>query len=162
MKLFTIFGHAKAEPDAIPEFIRELQDIRGVRVIRLQGPVGKEIGREAQAVDEAAAKTEGVFSRPLLFDFKETTDWDFSTVAYLVQALRRRMPARAQVGVINAPPKLLAEIEIAKLGAMLRVFVSEEQALEALSRSGPGSEGQSLAARKIRPDPDAIADSSDR
>jgi hypothetical protein len=76
MKLFTILGLNKPAPDTLPEFIRELQDTRGVRVIRLQGSVGKEIGAQAKAADEMAARSEGVFARPLLFDFKGTTGWD--------------------------------------------------------------------------------------
>lgn len=137
MNLFTMLRLAKPRPDALPEFIRELKDIRGVRVIRLRGPVGKEIGAQAKAADQAAARTEGVFARPLLFDFNGATGCDFSTVSYLVLALRRRMAAHAQVGVINAPPELIAEFEISKVDAMFRVFASEEEALAELS--GPGS-----------------------
>jgi hypothetical protein len=44
MKLLHILGLGHNQPDELPEFIRELRDIRGVRVIRLQGPVGKDIG----------------------------------------------------------------------------------------------------------------------
>ena len=137
MNLHTLLGHAKPTSEALPEFVREIQDIRGVRVIRLQGAVGKDIGREAQQVDEAAARTQGVFARPLLFDFAGTTEWDFSTVAYIVQALRRRMASGAQVGIINAPARLMAEFEIAKVSDWFRVFDSEEQALTAFS----GAEG---------------------
>jgi anti-anti-sigma regulatory factor len=133
MKLFAILGHAKPASDRPPDFIRELQDIRGVRVIRLQGPVGKEIGAQANAADKSAAESEGVFLRPLLFDFKETTHWDFVTIAYMVRALRRRMAAHTQVGIINAPPQLVAELEMVKLDAMFHVFASEEQALAELA-----------------------------
>lgn len=132
MKLLTILGIEKPAPDALPEFIRDIQDIGGVRVIRLQGPVGKEIGAQVKAADEAAARSEGVFARPLLFDFKGTTGWDFSTVSYLVLALRRRMAAHAQVGIINPPPQLIAELELAKVEGLFRVFASEQQALAQL------------------------------
>lgn len=139
MNLFTMLRHASPEREALPHFIREIQDIRGVRVIRLQGAVGMAIGREAQAADEAAARTEGVFARPVLFDFKDTTACDFSTIAYLVQALRRRMPAHAQVGIINPPAQLVAEMEIAKVNSWFRVLASEEQALAELSSELPGA-----------------------
>jgi anti-anti-sigma regulatory factor len=134
MKLFAILGHAKPASDRLPDLIREFQDIRGVRVIRLQGPVGKENGAQADAADKAAAESEGGFSRPLLFDFKETTHSDSVTVAYMVRALRRRISAHAQVGIINAPQQLVAELEMAKLDAMFHVFTSEEQALAELSK----------------------------
>ena len=134
MNLLAMLGLEKGPTEGPPEFVREIRDIRGVRVIRLRGPVGKEIGREAKALDKAASRSKGVFGRPLLFDFEGTTGWDFSTVSFLVLALSRRMPAKVRVGVINAPPELLAEMEMAKVDQMLRVFGSEELALAELSK----------------------------
>lgn len=135
MKLLAILRHAKPAMDALPAFIREIHDIQGVRVIRLRGAVGMQIGHEAEEVDGAAARSEDVFCRPLLFDFKDTTAVDFSTVAYLVQALRRRMPAHAQVGIINAPATLIAELDMARLDTLFKIFDSEELAIAELSRS---------------------------
>jgi hypothetical protein len=133
MGLLTLLHHSTPPTGALPEFIRDLQDIRGVRVIRLRGPVGKDIGAQEEAAVESAAKTPGVFSRPLLFDFEGTTGWDFSTVSYLVQALRHRMAAHAQVGIIHPSPELLAELHIAKLEGLFRVFGSEEEAIGELA-----------------------------
>jgi hypothetical protein len=132
MNLHALLGHPKPAPGTLPGFIRDLQDIRGVRVLRLQGSVGKDIGLEAQEA-ERQARASGAFSRPLLFDFKDATCSDFATVSYLVLALRRRMAAHAQVGIINTPRQLLSELEIAKLGGLIRVFASEEEALAELS-----------------------------
>src|SRR5262249_23075165 len=86
MDLHAIFRHGPRD-EMLPEFIRELRDIRGVRVIRMHGPVGRAIGTQVDAVDKAAASS-GAFSRPLLLDFKDTTECDFVTVAYMVRALR--------------------------------------------------------------------------
>jgi anti-anti-sigma factor len=91
--------------------------------------VGQE-QREAQVASEAAA---GAFSRPLLLDFKATTAWDSSTIAALVQALRRRLAAQAKVAIINAPPKLLAELEITRLRDMFPIYSSEDEALAELA-----------------------------
>ena len=86
----------------------------------------------------------GVFTRPLLLDFRGTTAWDFSTVSYIIQQMRNRMGAGgaggagapmgrpAPVGIINAPPELRAEFEMAKLDELLRVYGTEEEALEAM------------------------------
>jgi anti-anti-sigma regulatory factor len=134
--LLNCLGLAKPTPDSLPEFIREVQDIRGVRVLRLQGPVGKEIGGQFSAAEAAAEKDKDAFTRPLLIDFKATTGWDFSTVAYVVETLRKRMAAHLQVGIINPSPELTAEFEIAKLSGMFRFFASEDQALAELSGSG--------------------------
>ena len=133
MHLLDVLGLTRDAPITLPAFIREVQDIRGVRVLRLQGPVGMEIGRQFAAAEEAAERSKDVFLRPLLIDFKGTTGWDFSTVAYVVETLRRRMPAHMQVGIINASPQLAAEFKIAKLDGMFRFFASEEQALAELS-----------------------------
>src|SRR5262249_5307282 len=126
MRLFEILRFVKPAPDALPAFIREVQDVRGVRVVRLQGEVGKEIGPGERAMDDAAGRSEGFFARPLLLDFAGATGCDFSTVSYLVLALRRRMAAHARVGVINPPPELIAEMKIAKVDTLFRVFASEE------------------------------------
>jgi hypothetical protein len=139
MNPLAILGHAKPARDALPEVVRENQDIGGVRVIRLQGSVGKDSGSRAKVVDEQAARAEGVFSRPLLFDFNGTTGWDFSTVSYLVLALRRRMAAHAPVGIVNAPAPLIAEMEIGRVDALFRIFASEEQAIAELTRIASGA-----------------------
>lgn len=137
MNLRAILGIAGDPPSAMPEFISDIQDIRGVHVVRLRGPVGKDIGRqEAEAVEEAAEAT-GAFSRSVLFDFRATTECDFSTVAYLVQALRKRMAAHTSVGIINPPPQLIAELEIAKVESLFRIFASEDEAIAELAQSSP-------------------------
>lgn len=135
MHLLDVLGLTRDAPNTFPAFIRQVQDIRGVRVLRLQGPVGMEIGQQFSAAEEAAERSKDVFLRPLLIDFKGTTGWDFSTVAYVVETLRRRMPAHVQVGIINPSPELTAEFKIAKLDGMFRFFASEEQALAELSGS---------------------------
>jgi hypothetical protein len=48
------------------------------------------------------------------------------------------MAAHAQVGIINPPPQLIAELELAKVQGLFRVFPSEEQALAELSAQGSG------------------------
>ena len=124
----------------LPTSIRALEDIRGVKVIRLRGPVGRDIGSEAEAADEAAARTDGVFTRPVLFDFKEATDVDSATVAYLIRALRRRVAAHVAVGVVNGPPKLVAELEITRVEPLFRLFRTEEEAIAELA--GPTASSQ--------------------
>ena len=113
-------------------FIRAVEDVRGVRIIRLQGPVGVEIGQEEQEAEDASQSAAAAFSRPLLLDFNATTAWDSSTIAYLIRALRRRLAAQAKVAIINAPPKLLAELDISRLRDMFPNYSSEEEALAKL------------------------------
>jgi anti-anti-sigma regulatory factor len=120
-------------PSLFPSFIRAVEEIRGVRIVRLQGPVGMQIGQEERKAEATSERTAGAFSRPLLLDFKATTAWDSSTIAYLVRALRRRVPAHARVAIINAPPKLLAELEICRLRDMFPIYSSEDEALATLA-----------------------------
>src|SRR5262245_54435574 len=112
--MLDLLLHPAPARHLLPSFIRAVEDVRGVRIIRLQGPVGTQIGEEEQGA-EKASQAAGAFSRPLLLDFKATTAWDSSTIAYLVQALRRRVAAHALVAIINAPPKLVAELEVSRL-----------------------------------------------
>jgi anti-anti-sigma regulatory factor len=92
-----------------------------------------QIGQEQREAEETNEEIAGAFSRPLLLDFKATTAWDSSTIASLVQALRRRVAAHAKVAIINAPPKLLAELEISRLRDMFPIYSSEDEALDELA-----------------------------
>jgi anti-anti-sigma factor len=92
-----------------------------------------QIGQEDRDTQEASEAAAGAFSRPLLLDFKATTAWDSSTIASLVQALRRRLAAHAKVAIINASPKLIAELEITRLCDMFPLYASEDEALAELA-----------------------------
>jgi anti-anti-sigma regulatory factor len=136
--MLDILFHPSPASHLLPSFIRSVEDVGGVRILRLRGPVGKEIGGDVQKAEDAAKATPGVFSRPLLLDFKETTAWDSSTVAYLIRAMRRRVEAHAPVAILNPPPKLLAELEISRLLELFPVYHSEDEALEKLVSSTGG------------------------
>ena len=125
--------HPTPAPHLLPSFVRAVEDVRGVRILRLQGPVGMQLAREEREAVEAIEAAAGAFSRPLLLDFKDTTAWDSSTIAALVQALRRRVAAHAKVAIINTPPKLLAELEISRLRDMFPIYASEDEALAKLA-----------------------------
>jgi hypothetical protein len=130
--MLDILFHPTPAPHLLPPFIQAVDEVRGVRIIRLQGPVGTQIGQQEKEAEDAS-KTAGAFSRPLLLDFKATTAWDFSMIAYLVRALRRRTGSHAPVAVLNAPPQLLAELEISRLRDMFPIYASEDEALAKLA-----------------------------
>lgn len=132
--MLDILFHPAAAPHRLPSFIRAIEEFHGIRILRLQGPVGMQIGMEEQEF-EATSNAAAAFARPLLLDFKTTTAWDSSTIAYLVRALRRRVAAHAPVAIINAPPKLLAELEITRLRDLFPIYSSEEEALVKLASS---------------------------
>ncbi len=132
MDLLDVLFRSKLTPEALPECIRELCDIHGVRVLRMQGNVGKEVADQFAVVQNAAATNGEVFKRSLLIDFAGTSGWDTATIAYIVSATRNRMAAGATVGIINASETFLAVVDIAKLGKLLHIFGSEEEALAAL------------------------------
>lgn len=121
-------------PDAgaMPDFVEAIEDVGRVRIARLRGRVGKEIGAEVEEVQEAAEEEPGALSRHLLLDFRGTEGADSSTVAYLVRSLRARMPTGAKVGILHPPKELIAELEIARLDDLFPVFESEEEALKRL------------------------------
>jgi len=116
-----------------------------VRVIRLRGPVGRDVGPDADAVDHAAARAHGVFDRPVLFDFKEATDCDSATIAYLIRSLRRRLATHMPVGIVNAPPKLVAELEITRVEPLFRLFGTEEEAIAGLAAAAASSQERRAA-----------------
>ena len=80
--------------------------------------------------------------RPVLFDFGEATEVDSSTVAYLIRALRRRIAAHVRVGIVNAPAKLLAELEISRVEPLFREFRSEDEAIAELAATATPPKNQ--------------------
>lgn len=133
MGLADWLGTDSTAGDDLPTFLRSVESVRGVRVMRVQGPVDASIGAEVTALIEKIEAAGGAaFERPLLFDLKASTACDFATVAYLVQALKKRVESGAGVGLVNAPAQLVAELEIAKLDRMFRVYASEDEAIAAL------------------------------
>jgi len=131
MGIACLFRKARPSAEELPGFIRSVDDVGGLRILRLQGDVGKDIGPAVHARNEAVEHSD-VFSRPLLLDFAATTHCDFSTVSFLVDTLRRRMAARARVGLINVPQTLHDELEIARLEELFQVYPSEADAVAAL------------------------------
>ena len=117
----------------LPSFIRVVEDVRDVRIVRLQGPVDMQIGQKERKAEEAIEAAASAFSRPLLLDFESTTAWDSSTVASLISALRRRLASHAKVAIINAPPRLLAELEITRLRDTFPIYSSEDEAIARLA-----------------------------
>jgi anti-anti-sigma regulatory factor len=118
----------------LPAFIHRVDENRGVRILRLQGDVGKSIGKEVQQA-ETAADNAGDYGKNVLFDFAHVTVCDFSTVSYLVNSVRKHAGRSTRLGIINAGPHLRAELEISKLESILECFSSEDDALEALART---------------------------
>jgi len=121
-------------PDAggMPDFVDAVEDVGRVRIARLRGNVGKAIGAEVEELHDAFEEDPGAFSRHLVLDFEVTEGADSSTVAYLVRALKARMPAGMKVGLLHPPRELIAELEIARLEALFPVFESEEEARRGL------------------------------
>jgi hypothetical protein len=136
MNLAHLFRKSAPSPETLPDFIRAVEDVGGVRILRLRGSVGKEIGYKVTERNEQLERQGENFERPLLLDFAGTAGWDFSTVSFLVDALRRRMAASARVGIVNAPNELIAELQIARLEGLFVLSDTEQDALAALK---PGS-----------------------
>jgi len=112
----------------LPPYIRAV-DARGdIKVVRLQGDVGKSIGEQVHVPDEALREP-GEAGQSMIFDFAGTTGADFSTVSYLVEAVRYGKVSGTRVGIINAPQELLAVIDVAKLSEICRVYESEDAAV---------------------------------
>jgi|SoiMethySBSTD1v2_1073268.scaffolds.fasta_scaffold2669034_2 anti-anti-sigma regulatory factor len=133
--LYEAFGDRRVEPEPPPR-IKSVEERDGVTIVRLQGRVGMSLGAEATSVETRLNGGEGARERPVIIDFAGTREIDFTTLAVLVHALRDRDRTQARIGIINAPPKLRAEIDMAKLGKLLPVFGSEHEAVRALTARG--------------------------
>lgn len=132
MSLRNLFHKTAPGPDSLPPYVREVNDVGGVRILRLQGHIGKETASQGEAYFSAAQQEPEPFNKSLLLDFAGTTGADFSTVAYIVRSVRARLKTGRRVGIINATRELAGEIEIARLTDMLVMFDSEADALRVL------------------------------
>jgi anti-anti-sigma regulatory factor len=135
MHLLDFFSQDHQPTDVPPPFIRAIEEIGDVRILRLQGDVGAAIGPQVTERNRVG-QSGGVFERPVVIDFAGTTGADFSTVSYLVDALRRRTRSGQRVALINVPALLIAELEIARLKDRFPVYASEAEALRALRAPG--------------------------
>lgn len=135
MTILNILASLEIPAEGTPAFVRLVEDVRGVRVVRLHGPVGKSIGSYTELPEDTPTPPEPAFCGSALFDFEGASECDFVTVSLLVLAARDRMAAKARVGVINPPAELVAELRIAKLVPMIEVFASEVEAIEKLSEA---------------------------
>lgn len=132
MHLDHLFKNHIEEQNELPPFVRSIEDIRGIRVVRLDGPVGKDSGDEMTEYRKRVQE-HADFSRPLLLDFSDAKACDFTTVAFLVDALRKRMKEDAHIGIVNAPKELVAELRLAQLQGVFPIFESESEAIDTMA-----------------------------
>jgi ABC-type transporter Mla MlaB component len=133
VKLPNLLKRSVPAPDALPSYVASVEDVRGTRVVHLTGPVGKTMGADVKAANEAWHKSGDVFDRPVVLDFAATSGCDFSTVSFLVDALQRRLASGSSVAIVNAPEELVAELQIARVDGLFGVYGSIDEALAALA-----------------------------
>ena len=117
------------------EWIKELDDRPGVRILRVQGDMTASVGAGVEEIYQQAKLSGDAFKRDLIIDFADATSCNFATLAYIVEALRMRVQAGKKVALINVPKDLESGLEIAKVQEMIPVYASEEEALKALGES---------------------------
>jgi anti-anti-sigma regulatory factor len=132
MGFFDLLRKKAPTRSVLPPFILRVEEVRGVRILRLNGDVGKSIGKEVQDAEGGSEKA-GDYCKNVLFDFEQVTTCDFSTIAYLVNSLRKHAGHSTRVGIIKPGDMLNAELEISKLDPLFECFASEEEAIEAFA-----------------------------
>ncbi len=140
MGFLHLLKSSSPPPDALPAFVSRVDDIDGVRTVRLTGAIDHDIGAEVKQANASFEKSKDVFHRSVLLDFRDVTHTDSSTVAFLVDALRRRVASNARVGLLNPSQSLLSALEIARTRELFDVFDSEEEALASLGGSSGSSD----------------------
>jgi ABC-type transporter Mla MlaB component len=124
---------AKPQERQLPSWITSIDNRQGVMVVRLGPEVDRVTEGEISDKSNILNAMPDAWEHSVVFDFAQTCDVDFTTVAFLVLALRMRVPTHAKIAIINPPAKLRDLIGISRLGDTLPEFASEDEAVNALS-----------------------------
>ena len=120
----------------LPEELANVEQVGDICIFRLSGVPGTKLGGQLQHLGKVLSAHEEEFDHHTLLDFANVTNVDSSTVAFMVNALGRRVKRGRRLALINAPEKLRVMLDLAKLEGMLRGFDTEEEALAYLRGQG--------------------------
>lgn len=128
-KLADIFKDKEGE---LLPCVKEVKRIGQITIMRLQGSIDSAtIPHLSENISDDMRR---YLDRDIILDFKDVSYVDTATLAYIIFLLDKLQKQRRKLGIINTTPLLESHFEIEKVGALVRVYKDEEEALKELSK----------------------------
>ena len=126
--LANIFRDSRGRP--LP-YIKEFKRTGKLTIVRLRGDIDFDtVQIVSRNIDNEML---GNFDRNILLDFKEVTNVDSSTLAYLVSLLDRLQNEQRKLGIVNATAELDNYIKIGKIDSIIHRYKDKDTALKELA-----------------------------
>jgi anti-anti-sigma regulatory factor len=132
--LHDAFVHKLNETKASKEYIESVEFRQGVTIVRLKGRATYDTMKYIE--EQFIARMKGREVKNILFDYKNVSDADTSSIAELVELWEqmKELHSGNVIGLVNIPPRLQGLLEITNIQGLFKVFHGEEAAIEFLSK----------------------------
>lgn len=116
----------------MPTHIKSLEFYKGVTIVRITGSVTLDNLAEAHAEYKAKLKDKPV--KNILFDLKEVSDVDTSSLAALIDLFKymKTHQTGEKIGLINISKKMKDILTISKTEKLFHIYPTEEKAVKGL------------------------------
>lgn len=122
--------------DETPPFsIAALEDYPTIRIVRLRGPIDRQIVAELERFRKWVEKHKGFKYKHVLLDFKNVTTIDTSAVAEIIQTVSDLKIAHFRLGAINLNDHVRSMFQVLKVEKLIIFFANESEALENFKNS---------------------------
>lgn len=112
--------------------INEIKRIDHVTIMRLQGSIDS--SNIVHLSSNISDDMKRYLDRDIILDFKDVGYVDTATLAYIIFLLDKLQKQHRKLGIINTTSLLENHFEIEKIDALVRVYKSEEEALQELTQ----------------------------
>ena len=115
-------------------FIDRVDEWPHVRVVRLKGPIDKEVIPQMDRLKDEILR-HGRFERKnIIFDVARVTAFDSATVAALILWMRELQEDHHRMGFIHVSEDMIDLAELFNVEDRFKVYESEEQAIAAMNQ----------------------------
>jgi len=112
-------------------YVKDITRSGAVVIVKLHGFIDSNTIPTIEA--DISDKRYNYLDSNILLDFGEVTHVDSTTLAYLISLLHSLKAHHRRLGIINAGAALLNYINIEKVGELVHIYKTEEEALKDLA-----------------------------
>jgi anti-anti-sigma factor len=139
MRITRFKNFLRFRRDESMPFLKEIENLKNLRIIRLQGAVDMTTLPHIEKIKAKAKEQRGLMGKNILLDLKDVTHVDSATIAALLVALSEIKKEKHTLALVNIPPALKNIIDIGEYRKLVPVYANEARARSALNRSSKRS-----------------------